>query len=75
MADWLNDLIAAARAGGPVACAICGTPTPVEDLLETYLPARIVKGDQHFPVSFVLSELAWVCPRCSAFAKPEGGDA
>jgi len=78
MADWLDHLTRAVRDNAPVPCAICATPTPTADLLETYLPARVVTFDGIAePFSFTLSTLAWVCPACAAFANPapeqEGG--
>jgi len=78
MADWLHDLIRAARDNAPVPCAICAAPTPTADLLEATLPARTVTFDSIAePFSFTLSTLAWVCPACAAFANPapeeEGG--
>jgi hypothetical protein len=74
----MDDLIAYLREhlGKPRPCAIGGALTDPKDLLETYLPSRVVGPGPGFPLSFVVMSGARVCPRCSAFATPqEGGEA
>jgi hypothetical protein len=67
MSDWLTDLLA--RAGEPIPCYLCGTPTRPADLTETTIPVLILdfgvpglRANSPDPVT--LSEVIWVCPQC-----------
>jgi hypothetical protein len=69
MSDWLEHLTDAARANAPLPCDGCGQPWDRTDLLEAYLPSRLVTVDHVAePFSFTLLTLGWVGPCCAALA-------
>lgn len=54
LTEWL-----ASRAGQPIPCSICQTPTPSSQLRETLLPGAIA-----FDGEVVVQSVGWVCPAC-----------
>jgi hypothetical protein len=69
MNHWLNDLINAARQNRPLACQGCGRTWGRADMLEAYLPSRVVRFDGIAePFSFTLLTLGWVGPCCALLA-------
>jgi hypothetical protein len=69
MSDWLNDLINAARQNSPLACDGCGRHWDRADMLEAYLPSRLITVDGIAePFSFTLLSLGWVGPCCASLA-------
>ena len=69
MSDWLHDLTDAVRQNRPLACAGCGRTWDRADMLEAYLPSRVITFDTiAAPFSFTLLTLGWVGPCCAALA-------
>jgi hypothetical protein len=69
MSDWLDDLINAAREHRTLACEGCGRTWDRADMLEAYLPSRLVTVDGiAAPFSFTLLTLGWVGPCCATLA-------
>jgi hypothetical protein len=72
MADWLDDLLNGARRNDPLPCAGCGRAWDRADMLEAYLPSRVVRFDTvREPFDFTLSTLCWVGPCCAALANQQ----
>jgi hypothetical protein len=69
MSDWLHDLINATCENRPLACDGCGRPWDRADMLEAYLPERVITVDGIAePFSFTLLSLGWVGPCCAVLA-------
>ena len=68
MADWVDDLIAAARRNDPIACAGCGRTWDRADMLEAWCPdfSTELNGVTIAPLT-----LGWVGPSCAELANEE----
>ena len=72
MSDWLEHLANAVRENRPLPCAGCGRSWQRADMLEAYLPSRVITFDGITePSSFTLSTLGWVGPCCASLANQE----
>ncbi len=72
MSDWLEHLTNAVRANAPLPCAGCGRSWQRADMLEAYLPSRVITFEGITePFSFTLSTLSSVGPCCASLANQE----
>ena len=63
------ETLRAVRQHRPLSCAGCGRTWDRADMLEAYLPSRVITFDTIAePFSFTLLTLGWVGPCCAALA-------
>ena len=65
MDSWLEDPTGQVAA----VCEVCGRSWGRDDMLEAYMPSRVVRVDGIAePFAFTLLTLGWVGPCCAALA-------